>query len=166
MNRTFQKHNRFSRPLHGFTLVELLVVITIIAILASLVLFGASRAMVFTRQATIVTEIDNISGSLQEYKSRHGDYPPNTIVNTPAQRNAVLADLKRHFKKAFPKHQEPESLFVALANLPAQGATGAPYRGMNSAEAVVFWLGGFSEDVRYPVSGKGGPSVGATPTTR
>jgi prepilin-type N-terminal cleavage/methylation domain-containing protein len=148
-----------NRKRGGFTLVELLVVITIIAILASLVLFGASRAMVYVRQATIVTEIDNIAGSLQEYKSRYGEYPPSTIVNVPAQRDAVLADLKRHFKKVFPKHQEPDSLFIALVNLPAQGTSSVPYRGMNASEAVVFWLGGFSEDVRYPISGKGGPSV-------
>ncbi|MGH9420481.1 MAG: type II secretion system protein, partial [Thermoanaerobaculia bacterium] len=35
---TPEKHNRFSRPLHGFTLVELLVVIAIIGILVALLL--------------------------------------------------------------------------------------------------------------------------------
>jgi hypothetical protein len=34
---------------------------------------------------------------------------------------------------------------------------------MNASEAIVFWLGGFSEDARYPISGKGGPSFGAEP---
>ena len=29
---------------------------------------------------------------------------------------------------------------------------------MNAAEAIYFWLGGFSEDPQYPISGPGGPS--------
>ena len=37
-NETSKKYNRFSRILHGFTLVELLVVIAIIAILVALLL--------------------------------------------------------------------------------------------------------------------------------
>jgi hypothetical protein len=68
-----------------------------------------------------------------------------------------LADVKLHFKQAFPKNQEPDSLFQALVNLQSTGAS-PEYRGMNAAEAVVFWLGGFSSDARYPVSGAGGPS--------
>ena len=30
--------------------------------------------------------------------------------------------------------------------------------GMSAGEAVVFWLGGFSSDEKYPISGEGGPS--------
>ena len=30
--------------------------------------------------------------------------------------------------------------------------------GMSAGEAVVFWLGGFSSDPKYPISGEGGPS--------
>ena len=33
--------------------------------------------------------------------------------------------------------------------------------GMNGAEALVFWLGGFSDDPRFPISGPGGPSFDA-----
>jgi prepilin-type N-terminal cleavage/methylation domain-containing protein len=154
-------NNQVQSKRHGFTLVELLVVITIIAILASLVLFGAQRAMVYVRQATIVTEIDNIAGSMQEYKSKYGEYPPNAVVNTNPQRTLVLDDLKRHFKKAFPNHQEPDSLFLALVNLPSQADASPAFKGLSASEAVVFWLGGFSSDARYPISGKGGPSIGA-----
>ena len=30
--------------------------------------------------------------------------------------------------------------------------------GMTAGEALVFWLGGFSSDPKYPISGEGGPS--------
>lgn len=156
MSRNLKRQERV-----GFTLVELLVVITIIAILASLIVVGASAARSAARRGTILLEMDNLSGSLQDYKSKYGAYPPNTIVHTAVDGNTkVLPDLKRHFKQAFPKHQEPDSLLLALAGVPAPGANPA-YRGMNASEALVFWLGGFSSDARYPVSGKGGPSYRA-----
>jgi prepilin-type N-terminal cleavage/methylation domain-containing protein len=151
---------RYERVRMGFTLVELLVVITIIGILASLVLVGASAARTYVRQGVILTEIDTVSGKFQEYQQKYGSYPPNTIVNNASDRATILADVKRHFKQAFPKHQEHDSLFAALVDVRGDSIPGVTQNtGMNAAEAVVFWLGGFSSDPRYPVSGKGGPSV-------
>lgn len=34
--------------------------------------------------------------------------------------------------------------------------------GMNAAEALYFWMGGFSSDVQFPISGPGGPSFATT----
>jgi hypothetical protein len=36
---------------------------------------------------------------------------------------------------------------------------------MTAGEAIVFWLGGFSADPRYPISGEGGPSYDVTGVT-
>jgi prepilin-type N-terminal cleavage/methylation domain-containing protein len=145
---------------YGFTLVEMLVVITIIAILAGLVLVGAGAARTFVRRGAILTEMDNLSGSLQEYEKKYGSYPPNTVQAStiPVSDPTVLyADLKRHFKQAFSKHQEPDDVFKALAGIaPASGVM--VQGGMNGAEALCFYLGGFSDDQRYPISGPGGPS--------
>jgi hypothetical protein len=67
-------------------------------------------------------------------------------------------------KQAFPRHQEPPELIAALAGLTAttppqqlpagQGLQG----GLSAGEALVFWLGGFSSDPKYPISGDGGPA--------
>ncbi len=158
------------RPQSAFTLVELLVVIGIIAVLASLILVGGSAAMRRARIAAIHTEIGQLDAAFTEYTNDRsgGDYPPNVITDLmvsssglTAQGNAEKADVlntfKRHFNKAFPKHREPQELLVAIAGV-ASGSNPNLAGGMSPHEAVVFWLGGFSDDPKYPISGPGGPS--------
>ncbi len=148
---------RRSRP--SFTLVELLVVIAIIGILASLAMVGVMSAMTRARTVRIKLEIDNMAGAFHEYKTEHGAFPPNLVTTqsfkyTPARYQArIKADLVQHFKRAFPRSQEPDQLFNALV-----GISGGLDGGMSPGEAIVFWLGGFSDDVRYPISGAGGPA--------
>jgi hypothetical protein len=65
-------------------------------------------------------------------------------------------------KQAFPRHQEPPELIARLAGLLPNGqplpSNQQLQGGMSAGEALVFWLGGFSADPRYPISGEGGPS--------
>jgi general secretion pathway protein G len=65
----------------GFTLVELLVVITIIAILAGLSMggYGYVTRKQADSQATI--QINLLSKALEEYKSDNGAYPPTGTTN-------------------------------------------------------------------------------------
>ncbi|HEX7900639.1 MAG TPA: prepilin-type N-terminal cleavage/methylation domain-containing protein [Planctomycetota bacterium] len=67
------------RPRSGFTLVELLVVICIIAILAGLVTVGLNAAMVNARTASTETFLQALSGACNQYSTRWGDFPPSTI---------------------------------------------------------------------------------------
>jgi prepilin-type N-terminal cleavage/methylation domain-containing protein len=154
-------------PRSAFTLVELLVVITIIGILAALITTAAVGAMGKAQETRIKAEINQIDAALTEYKNKTTAYPPNCQTDDtglPIVESTVLNDLKRHLKQAFPRHQEPPELIAALAGLtaatppaqlpPAQGLQG----GITAGEAIVFWLGGFSSDPKYPISGEGGPS--------
>lgn len=145
-------------PRPGFTLVELLVVITIIAILAALVTVAAAAALRKAQATRIKSEIDQISTALETYKDKAGSYPPNaqTDGGTVLDSNQVFTDLKRHMKQAFPRSREPEALLRGLVGLGPSGSNLAG--GMTAGEAVVFWLGGFSSDPEYPISGEGGPS--------
>ena len=65
------------------------------------------------------------------------------------------------FRKAFPRHDEPQFLIDGLA----AGNSGLLRNGMTSAEALYFWLGGFSSDPKLPLSGPGGPSFDRNSTT-
>lgn len=151
---------------NAFTLVELLVVITIIAILAGLITGAAINALRTAKQARITIEIQQLSSAIEHFNNEYGAYPPNLIANSikggpaPIGPEAINAknDALRMFKKMFPRHREPEGVIKALA---ASGGTGNPSSlpdGMTAQAALFFWLGGFSKDQYYPLSGPGGPS--------
>ncbi len=166
----FCRRGRSLRP-RGFTLTELLIVIAIIGVLASLIAAAAVNALRAAKRARIVLEIKNMAGAVENFKNDYGSYPPNAMNPNPgnnplagsptalAQRDVVGA-----FKKAFPRSQEPPALILGLCgqNL-VSGGPNLP-NGMSAAEALYFWLGGFSSDAQYPISGPGGPSFADTGT--
>ena len=63
----------------GFTLVELLVVIVIIAILAGLVTVGISAAMTSARASATEAFLQGLSGACSQYAQRWGDFPPSSL---------------------------------------------------------------------------------------
>lgn len=159
---------RGSLPPSAFTLTELLVVITIIAILASLITAGAMNAMRRSQEAAITLEIGQLADAVERFKTETlgGAYPPNGVSTG----NALIGnDFVRTFRKAFPRHQEHEGLLRRMAGQTGaisgdnSNATTLP-NGMNAAEAVYFWLGGFSTDPVYPLSGPGGPAFDPSST--
>ena len=154
-----------SRRARGFTLVELLVVIAIIALLAGLLIAAAAGALGRSKETRIIAEMNQFSAALEDYRNTVGSYPPNTQFDDaagPIEESRIFSSFKRHLKRVAPQHRERDSLLRALVgqgsgdqdddanpNLPG---------GMTAAEALVFWLGGFSGDPLYPISGVDGPS--------
>src|SRR5680860_1828394 len=59
----------------GFTLIEMLIVITIIALLASLILVGMGGARAKTRDARRVADLHNVMNALELYYSSNSQYP-------------------------------------------------------------------------------------------
>ncbi len=77
-----ERQPRFSRPHHGFTLVELLVVITIIGILVVLLLPAIQAAREAARRAQCQSNQKQISLAILNYASAHADeLPPGGITN-------------------------------------------------------------------------------------
>ena len=62
---------------NGFTLVELLTVITIIGILLGLVTAVAMSVMTTAKGAVIAMEINNLDQALRTYNEKFGEFPPD-----------------------------------------------------------------------------------------
>ncbi len=125
----------------AFTLVEMLVVITIIGILVALTVPAVHAVRVHAINAAISLQMSDLEMACQKYKAAIGEYPPDfTGINLPdpvgaASRAAVL----RHLAKAFPRYQPAD--WAAFA-LDVQNNWGLNVNTLNAASAITFWLGG------------------------
>jgi prepilin-type N-terminal cleavage/methylation domain-containing protein len=152
---------RFSvRPApRAFTLIEILVVIAIIGVLVALVVAGAMGAVKHSRRVTIKSEIEQLDAAFEQVQKKYGAYPPNYQVSGDI--NVVAKNFKRYLKQVAPRSHEPDDLIMSLLGVWVVDQVNYPRpldRGISASEAVVFWLGGLSDDPSYPITGKGGPS--------
>lgn len=145
----------------GFTLVEMLVVITIISILAALLIPVVRGALAAAQQTRNGQEIAQLMMAIEKYRAANGGiYPPSFgeyLPNgTPVDYAAVWNNgtyketrLYRYLVTAYPKisDYDLEYMFKLAAK-------------MSQDQALVFWLSQTGSDVRYPFTGL----VRATPS--
>jgi len=72
----------------GFTLIEMLIVITIIALLASLILVGMGGARAKTRDSRRIADLHNVMNALELYYAKNYYYPQS--ISTWADLDAEL----------------------------------------------------------------------------
>lgn len=136
------------RAPQGFTLIEILVVIAIIGLLASIafVAFGGARS--FFAGATAKARLDDLAQVLEAYKLEHGEYPPDACA-TPAE---IRRHILKRWKKAL-KGGNVEGMVDYVCNdvykFDANGVA------QNPGAALLFWLAGpdrdgFSADEENP----------------
>jgi prepilin-type N-terminal cleavage/methylation domain-containing protein len=117
----------------GFTLVELLAVIMIIALLAGLVTPAVMRARNTARNAAIKAEIDLLHMAIMNYKNEYGAFPPclsGVGAGTPAA---------KHILRNFPRCD-------VIATQVQTSVT--------PANALLGWLGGYTDQPTRPVAGE------------
>jgi prepilin-type N-terminal cleavage/methylation domain-containing protein len=154
MHRTNCRRNRFGKSRSGFTLIELLVVITIIGVLVGITVPAVLAARTYFTRAAIKMEVQGLADAFEKYRSKHGDYPPD---------GSSWPVMEAHLRKAFPNILISE-LNLLNPSFAANAYVRNDYAGrvMDPAEALVFFLGGFSTDAQRPFTGPGGPFVASS----
>lgn len=183
----------FLYPRVGFTLIEIMVVIVIIGILAGLLLPAVMNAVNTAQQGAYKLEIDTLATAVEKYRNKYGDYPPDGSSWQIMERH-----LRKAFPQILESelnllNPTPTAALLAyqgwathpwLKNSTSGIAAGirndfdqsvimptyvaADYKVMDPAEALVFFLGGFSSNPQRPFTGDGGPfvvTVGAAGTS-
>lgn len=135
MNAATSSHNR-----RGFTLIELMVVILIIAILAALLMAAISRSP--AEDARTLTEISQMASAMEAYRMKYGEYPPLVANTSDANQDRI----RSHLAKAFPRYMlikgSPNDPVPMLASL-------------RPDQALVFWLGGMPVSADGSATGEG-----------
>jgi len=73
---------KYSKKNYGFTLVEMLMVVFVIAILAGMILPRLSQAPIRARDARRISDLHNLQSMLELYFSIYAKYPPVSEVRS------------------------------------------------------------------------------------
>ena len=148
------------RRRRGFTLLELLIAIGVIAILAGILLpavFGAKRGV---DQARTVADIKDIESALLAFKDVHGVFPPSSLVlpedsdlwttatatSTPTA--AQVQSTLRFLNEVFPQWSPPAATIDLDWN---QDGDTSDVVYLNGSECLLFFLGGGRQSGTVPL---------------
>lgn len=152
MKTTNQKTKIAPIGRNGFTLLEMLVVVLIIALLAGLATLVFRTALTGTKDSIIKAQMGQLALALDNYKIKVGEYPPDDYTDTEAMRH--------HIHVRWPRMNYRRDFLVGLGidDLNGDGlidnvdaVLSKAYGSMATAAtasfagSLVFWMGGLPD---------------------
>ena len=92
-NNLLKKQSGFTPIKSGFTLLEILVTVSIIVLILSLGVVSYNQVFITSRDSTRKSDLQIISNALEQYKSNTGNYPSN-LENVSNYLNPIPQDPK------------------------------------------------------------------------
>ena len=161
MNRPFanRRSSQFRIPNSefrlGFTLVELLIVITVIGILVGLLLPAINGAMRSARELAMRTEMVQIEQAVESFKTEYGFYPPSFEQFAPGAAadtsHPGLAAFLRYLNRIAPNHQEAISFVGGGSRIVVWWNKVGQH--LDDQSSLVFWLSGLCQNKQFPITG-------------
>ncbi len=149
----------------AFTLVEILVTITVIGILVGMLAVGVVPAWKRAKEAKIQFEMKQMELSIENFKNHYGFYPPSWVRitnaggNTPAE---SVATLLRFLNRISPNHQETSFIpSTSTRRIDAWWDEVGQNIDYGDGDDLVFWLSGLSKNKQFPLTN--GALVGDMP---
>lgn len=141
----------------GFTLVEMLVVIVIIAILMGLLLAAVAPVLFTSHNFAVTSEINELQGSIEQFKTKFGFYPPSEFDLDGDGTNDLgtggdaedLAKFKEYLRRIAPNHEQDDTDIDNWWTAVGQN--------LDNDSILVFWLSGLKRNAQFPLTnGNGG----------
>lgn len=139
MNTCLNLNDRSDRR-GGFTVVEILIAITVIAILSAMLIPVVGSAMRRANEFAIESEMAQLDLAIEHFKSENGFYPPSF------ERFQSGADLMPYLNRIAPNHAYNQ------ANLNQWWSDVGQHVQHHGGADLVFWLSGLSKNKQYPLS--------------
>jgi prepilin-type N-terminal cleavage/methylation domain-containing protein len=76
-------------PAAGFTLIEMLVVMTIISLLAGLTLVGVQKARQAGYENVVKADLASLKSDIEAFRNAMGDYPPSSLGDIKVKGNGI-----------------------------------------------------------------------------
>ena len=157
----------------AFTLVELMVSITVIGLLVGILLVAVAPAFKRAGEAAIQFEMKQIETCIEKFKTKYGFYPPSFVRiqnpgdldgnGTPNQPADCALALLPYLNRIAPNHQELAGVGGG-ANPPSRLVTWyvevGQHIGYDHGDDLVFWLSGICKNKQFPLTdGADGTSI-------
>ena len=127
----------------GFTLIEIMIVLVIIAMLVGLTSIAAMKVLDTMKRTVMLNDLSNLTNAIRMYKDAKKEFPP---AMADADLDYRKERLMQHLRYAYPRFTPGGATvyeqYAALRTYIYDNYNQLDLDKLDQAEALVFWLGG------------------------